>query len=171
MVSAIQKKLEIPGTKIILAFASVYLIWGSTYLAIRFAIETIPTFFMGGVRFLIAGSIVYIFLRVRGREKPSLSEWRTEAIVGLLLLAIANGSVVMAEHTVPSGLASLIVATVSVWMVLLNWLWKGAPRPNLGVTSGIITGFVGLYVLVGPSNISVNLSLDPFGVILLLFAS
>jgi len=171
MVSAIQKKLEIPGAKIILAFASVYLIWGSTYLAIRFAIETIPTFFMGGVRFLIAGTIVYTFLRIRGREKPSLSEWRTESIVGLLLLAIANGSVIMAEHTVPSGLASLIVATVSVWMVLLNWLWKGAPRPNLGVTSGIIIGFFGLYVLVGPSNISANLSLDPFGVFLLLFAS
>ncbi len=171
MVSAIQKKFAIPATKIVLAFGSVYIIWGSTYLAIRFAIETIPTFFMGGTRFLIAGSIVYIFLRVRGREKPTLSEWRTEAIVGLLLLAIANGSVVMAEHTVPSGLASLIVATVSVWMVLLNWLWKGAPRPNLGVTSGIITGFIGLYVLVGPSDISVNLSLDPFGVFLLLFAS
>lgn len=171
MVSAIQEKLELPGVKIVLAFASVYLIWGSTYLAIRFAIETIPTFFMGGVRFLTAGAIVYIFLRVRGREKPSLSEWRTESIVGLLLLAVANGSVVMAEHTVPSGLASLIVATVSVWMVLLNWLWKGAPRPNLGVTSGILTGFIGLYVLVGPSNISANLTLDPFGVMLLLFAS
>jgi len=171
MVSAIQKKLEIPGTKIILAFASVYLIWGSTYLAIRFAIETIPTFFMGGVRFLIAGFIVYTFLRLRGREKPSMSEWQTESIVGLLLLAMANGSVVMAEHTVPSGLAALIVATVSVWMVLLNWLWKGAPRPNLGVTSGIFTGFIGLYVLVGPSDISANLSLDPFGVFLLLFAS
>ncbi len=171
MVSALQKKFEIPATKIILAFGSVYIIWGSTYLAIRFAIETIPTFFMAGIRFLTAGAIVYIFLRVRGREKPTLSEWRTEAIVGLLLLAIANGSVVMAEHTVPSGLASLIVATVSVWMVLLNWLWKGAPRPNLGVTSGIITGFVGLYVLVDPSNISASLNLDPFGVFLLLFAS
>ena len=171
MVSAIQKKLEIPGGKIILAFASVYLIWGSTYLAIRFAIETIPTFFMGGVRFLTAGFIVYLFLRLRGREKPSMSEWRTESIVGLLLLAIANGSVVMAEHTVPSGLAALLVATVSVWMVLLNWLWKGAPRPNLGVTSGIITGFIGLYVLVGPSNVSSNLALDPFGVFLLLFAA
>lgn len=171
MVSAIQKKFELPASKIILAFGSVYIIWGSTYLAIRFAIETIPTFFMGGIRFLTAGFIVYTFLRVRGREKPTLSEWRTEAIVGLLLLAIANGSVVMAEHTVPSGLASLIVATVSVWMVLLNWLWKGAPRPNLGVTSGIITGFVGLYVLVDPFNISANLSLDPFGVFLLLFAA
>ena len=171
MVSAIRKKLEIPGTKIILAFSSVYIIWGSTYLAIRFAIETIPTFLMGGVRFLVAGFMVYLFLRLRGREKPSMNEWRTESIVGLLLLAMANGSVIMAEHTVPSGLAALIVATVSVWMVLLNWLWKGAPRPNLGVTTGIITGFIGLYVLVGPSNVSANLSLDPFGVFLLLFAS
>ena len=171
MVAAIRKKLQIPGTKIILAFTSVYIIWGSTYLAIRFAIETIPTFLMVGVRFLIAGFIVYAFLRFRGRAKPSMSEWRTESIVGLLLLAMANGSVVMAEHTVPSGLAALIVATVSVWMVVLNWLWKGAPRPNLGVTSGIITGFVGLYTLVGPSNISENLNLDPFGVTPLLFAS
>ena len=149
MVSAIQKKLEIPGSKIILAFASVYLIWGSTYLAIRFAIETIPTFFMGGVRFLTAGFIVYLFLRLRGREKPSMSEWRTESIVGLLLLAIANGSVVMAEHTVPSGLAALMVATVSVWMVLLNWLWKGAHHNKslmLSAAMQMITGGVFLMI-------------------------
>ena len=171
MVAAVKRKLGMPGVKLVLAFSAVYVIWGSTYLAIRFAIETIPTFMMAGVRFLTAGLMVYGYLRLRGRSKPTIMEWRTEALVGLMLLAIANGSVVMAEHTVPSGLAALMVATVSLWMVLLNWLWKGASRPKAGVFSGILIGFIGLAILVGPGSLSEGLNVDPFGAFLLLLAS
>ena len=171
MVAAVKRTLNLPGAKLIAAFASVYIVWGSTYLAIRFAIETIPTFLMAGIRFLVAGILVYTYLRIRGRAKPTFNEWRIESLVGLLLLAMANGSVVMAEHTVPSGLAALIVATVSLWMVLLNWLWKGGEKPNLGIIAGIVVGFFGLIVLVGPQDISDGTNVDPFGAFLLLFAS
>jgi len=171
LVAAIKRTINLPGAKLIIAFASVYIVWGSTYLAIRFAIESIPTFLMGGSRFLISGILVYIYLRLRGREKPTLNEWKIESFIGLLLLAMANGSVVMAEHTVPSGLAALIVATVSLWMVLLNWFWNRTEPPNFGIISGIIIGFVGLIILVGPQNISGGTNVDPFGAGLLLFAS
>ena len=171
MVAAVKRTLNLPGAKLIMAFASVYLVWGSTYLAIRFAIESIPTFLMAGSRFLISGILVYIYLRIRGRAKPTLKEWKIESFVGLLLLALANGSVVMAEHTVPSGLAALMVATVSLWMVLLNWLWNKTERPNFGIVSGIVIGFVGLIILVDPQNISGGTSVDPFGAFLLLFAA
>ena len=171
MVAAVKRTLNLPGAKLIMAFASVYLVWGSTYLAIRFAIESIPTSLMAGSRFLISGILVYIYLRIRGRAKPTLKEWKIESFVGLLLLALANGSVVMAEHTVPSGLAALMVATVSLWMVLLNWLWNKTERPNFGIVSGIVIGFVGLIILVDPQNISGGTSVDPFGAFLLLFAA
>ena len=171
MVAALKRTLNLPGAKLIVAFASVYIVWGSTYLAIRFAIESIPTFLMAGTRFLISGILVYAYLRVRGRDKPTYKEWQIESGIGLLLLAIANGSVVMAEHTVPSGLTSLIVATVSIWMVLLNWLWNKTERPNVGIALGIVIGFIGLIVLVGPQNISDGTNVDPFGALLLLFAA
>ena len=171
MVAAVKRTLNLPGAKLIVAFGSVYIVWGSTYLAIRFAIETIPTFLMAGTRFLISGILVYAYLRLRGRDKPTFKEWRIESFIGLLLLAMANGSVVMAEHTIPSGLAALIVATVSLWMVLLNWLWNKTGRPNFGIISGIIIGFIGLIILVDPQNISDTTNVDPFGAFLLLFAS
>ena len=179
MVAAVKRTLNLPGAKLIAAFASVYLVWGSTYLAIRFAIESIPTFLMAGSRFLISGILVYLYLRIRGRAKPTLKEWKIESFVGLLLLALANGSVVMAEHTVPSGLAALMVATVSLWMVLLNWLWNKTERPNFGIVSGIVIGFVGLIILVYSKTahhpkspmISASMQMISGGIFLLLFSA
>src|SRR5215203_2880460 len=101
---------------LILAFAAVYIIWGSTYLAIKYAIETMPTFLMAGVRFTVAGAILYGVARLtQGYEKPKLVHWRTSLIVGTGLLAIGNGGVVMAEHYLPSSLAALLVAIVPFW--------------------------------------------------------
>ncbi len=97
--------------RLVAAFAAVYLIWGSTYLAIRFAIETLPPFLMAGVRFTIAGGLLYGWTR-RGAEAPLRVHWRSAAIVGGLLLLGGNGGVVWAEQTVPSGLSALIVAIV-----------------------------------------------------------
>src|SRR5438552_4649162 len=112
------------------AFAAVYIIWGSTYLAIRFAIETMPPFIMAGVRFLLAGGILYAWIRLSGTPRPTAINWRAAAIVGGLLLLGGNGGVVWAEQRVPSGLTALLVAMVPLWMVLVDWARPGGPRPT-----------------------------------------
>src|SRR6187551_2367093 len=97
---------------LIAAFAAVYLIWGSTYLAIKYAIETLPTFLMAGVRFTVAGAILYAWARASSNyEKPKLAHWKTSLIVGTLLLGIGNGGVVLAEHYISSSLAALLIST------------------------------------------------------------
>jgi drug/metabolite transporter (DMT)-like permease len=130
---------------ILLAFAAVYTLWGSTYLAIRFAIETLPPFLMAAVRFLIAGAIMYLWARARGAPRPTAREWRAGAIVGGLLLLGGNGAVVWAEQRVASGLTALLVATVPLWIVIAE-----RKRPTLAVASGLLLGFGGLALLVWP---------------------
>jgi drug/metabolite transporter (DMT)-like permease len=139
-----------PRTRLILAFAAVYTIWGSTYLAIRVGVETLPPFLMAGARFLLAGSIMTVWARSRGAEWPTRRQWRSTLVVGFLLLVGGNGALTWAEQEVPSGLASLLVATVPLWMVLLDWARPGGVRPNSGVFAGLALGLVGLAVLVGP---------------------
>src|ERR1700730_17889375 len=115
-----------PSKLIILAaFAALYLIWGSTYLAILFAIETIPPLLMAGTRFLLAGFILYAFARWQGAPKGSLANWRTALIIGGCLLLGGNGGVTLAEQYVSSGLASVMAATVPIYIALLAW-WSGA---------------------------------------------
>ncbi len=139
-----------PSTlRVALAFAAVYLVWGSTYLAIRFAIETVPPFTMAAVRFLIAGALLYVWARLRGAARPSRREWRDALVVGGLLLLGGNGAVVWAEQWVASGLTALLVATVPLWMVLLDWLWAGAPRPGVWSWFGLLWGLFGVWLLVG----------------------
>src|SRR2546425_5610878 len=140
--------------QIALALTSVYIIWGSTYLAIRFAIETIPPFLMAGTRFLIAGLILYVWARSRGSERPSLLNWRAAAAVGGLLLFGGNGGVVWAEQTVPSGIAAVLVGTVPLWMVLIEALRPKGVRPTKGVLVGIAIGFFGVILLVGQGGLS-----------------
>src|SRR5512146_622864 len=103
-----------------LAMLSVYIVWGSTYLAIRFAVETIPPFLMAGVRFLVAGGILYAFRRLRGDSAPTLRQWRSAAIIGLFMLLGGNGLLSWAEQKVPSGVASLLIGTTPLWMVLID---------------------------------------------------
>ena len=142
-------------SRILAAFAAVYLVWGSTYLGIRFAVETIPPFLMGGVRFIIAGGALYLWMRMRGTPKPSRIEWRNTAIVGGFLILGGNGGVVWAEQFVPSGVAALLVAILPFWMVLIDWARPGGTRPGTGVVVGLVVGLIGLVVLIGPS------ALDP----------
>jgi drug/metabolite transporter (DMT)-like permease len=119
-----------PGTAMVLAaFAAVYVVWGSTYLAIRVAIETLPPLLMAGARFLLAGGILYAFMRLRGEPAPARRHWVSTSIVGMLLLMFGNGGVVLAERSVPSGVVALLVAMVPMWMVLLEWLRPGGNRP------------------------------------------
>ena len=135
---------------LIAAFAAVYLIWGSTYIAIKYAIETLPPFLMAGTRFLIAGTALYVAAMFSSDfEKPRVEHWRTSLIVGLLLLLGGNGGVVLAQHYIPSSLAALLVACEPLWIVLLNWLYLRAERPNLKVVVGLILGFVGVWLLIG----------------------
>jgi drug/metabolite transporter (DMT)-like permease len=135
------------------AFAAVYIFWGSTYLAIKYAIETLPPFLMAGARFVIAGLILYVWaLFSKDYEKPSAAHWRTSLIVGTLLLLGGNGGVVFAEHYISSSLAALLVATEPFWIVLLGWLWLKGARPNLKVALGLFIGFVGVWLLIGGQN-------------------
>jgi len=143
-----------PRGRVLLAFAIVYVVWGSTYLAIRFAVETLPPFLMAGVRFLAAGGALYAWVRLRGGQRPSPADWRTSAVAGLLLLFGGNGALVWAEQRVASGIAALLVATLPVWMVLLDWLRPGGTRPRAGVFAGLALGLVGLALLVGPSTLA-----------------
>ncbi len=145
---------------LLIAFASVYVIWGSTYLAIRVAIETMPPFLMLGVRFGVAGALMYGWLRLRGGARPSWRQWRTAAVVGGLMLFVGTGSVAWAEQYIPSGLAALLVTTVPLWMVLLDWLWKGGRRPGGIIFVGLLLGFAGVMLLVDPVALVRHHSVD-----------
>jgi drug/metabolite transporter (DMT)-like permease len=154
------------------AFAIVYLVWGSTYLAIRFAVETLPPFAMAAARFLVAGSALYAYARVLGgAAAPTRAEWRTTAIVGVLLLVFGNGLVVWAELTVPSGMAALIVGIVPCCTVLVDWLRPNGTRPGARVVMGLALGLAGLFVLIGPDAILGGDRIDYFGVAALVVAS
>ncbi|MEY2584166.1 MAG: hypothetical protein QOD80_192 [Verrucomicrobiota bacterium] len=138
-------------TAILCAFAALYLIWGSTYLAILFAIETIPPLLMAGTRFLLAGVILYAIARWRGAPKGSFANWRTALVIGGCLLLAGNGGVTLAEQYVSSGLASVIVATVPIYIAVFAW-WTGiAPRPTPIVWLGLAGGLAGVAILLAPA--------------------
>lgn len=153
------------------AFAAVYLIWGSTYLAIAIGIESFPPLLLAAVRHLIAGLILYPFLRLRTGIRPARRQWRNAAITGLLLLLIGNGAVCLSERTVPTGVAALLVAMVSFWMVLLDWLRPGGCKPVPRVIAGLILGFGGLLLLVGPAHLGGSGRVDPVGAAILAVGS
>jgi len=159
------------GFSIAAAFAAIYFIWGSTYLAIRFALESLPPFFLGAARFLIAGAVLYTWRRVSGDPRPRWEHWRAAAIIGGLLLLGGNGGVCWAEQTVPSGAAALLITTVPVWMVLLNWLRRGGRRPTRPEILGLLLGFAGVVILIGPGPLTGGTRLDPVGALVLVLAS
>lgn len=138
--------------RLILAFAAVYIIWGSTYLGIRLAVATMPPFLMAAARFLVAGAILYVWGLLRGARAPVAVEWRTAAVIGLVLLLGGNGLVVWAEQRVTSSLAALIVAAEPLWVVLIDWARPGGKRPSLGVSVGLVIGFAGVVLLINPAH-------------------
>jgi drug/metabolite transporter (DMT)-like permease len=154
---------------IVAAFAAVYLIWGSTYLAIRFAIETIPPFLMAGSRFVAAGTILYWISRAMGADPPRRAEWRTAALLGGMMFLGGNGAVVWAEQRVPSGLTALLIATEPLWISVMDWVRPGGVRPNWRVAAGLLTGFAASALLVAPGKASGGV--DPAGAAVLLIAT
>jgi drug/metabolite transporter (DMT)-like permease len=159
--------------RIVIAFAALYLVWGSTYLGIRFAIETIPPFLMAGMRFLLAGVIMYAIARWQGTYKSSWANWRTSLIIGACLLLAGNGGVTISEKYIDSGLAALIVAIVPIYIVILSWATGMAPRPAPVVWLGLIGGFIGVGFLLGPAlHLSSNSGRHPaIGMSILLVSS
>jgi drug/metabolite transporter (DMT)-like permease len=141
-------------TKVVAAFAAIYLIWGTTYLAIRVGVETIPPFMMAGVRYVLAGGVVMAVLLARGVSLPRRLHWRTALVVGGLMLVGGNGLLTLAEQQVASGLAALIVATAPMWMALLEWLAFRGKRPSAQVAAGLAIGFAGIALLIDPSQLS-----------------
>jgi drug/metabolite transporter (DMT)-like permease len=158
-------------SRIWIALLALYIIWGSTYLAIRFTVETIPPFLSGSLRFVVSGAILFAWRWLAGDPKPTASNWKAAAIVGTLLLAGGNGLVSLAEKTVPSGVAALVIATSPFWLVLFESLRAGGSKPSWLTILGLVIGFSGVFILIGPANITgSNQHIETFGALLLLTA-
>jgi drug/metabolite transporter (DMT)-like permease len=137
---------------LVLAFAAVWIIWGSTYLAIAIAIQSIPPFALAAVRFILAGGALYLWARFRGVPNPTRLEWVWAAVLGALFFLVGNGVVVFVEQRVSSGLTALLVAMVSVWTAILEWLRPGGQAPTGAATVGIVLGFAGVALLLLPAG-------------------
>jgi drug/metabolite transporter (DMT)-like permease len=159
-------------TKIWIALILVYIVWGSTYLAIRFAVESIPPFLMAGVRFLIAGGLLYAWRRISGDPAPTAIQWRAAAIVGLFLLLGGNGNLTWAEQRVASGIAALFIGATPLWMVIIDALRPGGIRPAPLTLIGVLIGFGGIALLMEPWKWGSQASgLDPLGIGALMLAT
>ena len=145
-------KASVPPSSLFIwsAMITIYVIWGSTYLAIRFAVQTMPPFLMAGFRFLIAGSVLYLIRRFLGDPKPSLKEWKSASVIGIFLLLGGNGGVVWAEQWVASGVAALMVATAPLWMILIDILHPRGRSPHRWAILGVGLGFIGTIILIDP---------------------
>lgn len=162
-----------------MALTIVYIVWGSTYLAIAYVVETLPPFLAAGARFLAAGGLLLAFLLAQDRwrrsrgaesrlERPRLVEWRTALIVGALLLLGGNGMVMVAEQTIPSGIAAVVIATVPIWMSVFDALLTRRP-PSLLAIGGLVVGLLGVGILLLPTT-GLD-ALDPVGIGLLVLAT
>ncbi len=160
--------LKAPVLHVALALGAVYVIWGSTYLAIRFAIETIPPFLMAGARYLTAGAILYLWAWAQGAPRPTRLHWRSAAALGAFMLLFGNGGVVWAEQRIDSGFAALLISTEPLWIVLMVWLRFGRKRPSPRVIAGLALGFLGLVLLVKPNGSS---SIDLLAAAVVILAS
>jgi drug/metabolite transporter (DMT)-like permease len=160
-------------TKIWLALIALYIVWGSTYLAIRFTIETIPPFMSAALRFLVSGAILFIWRRMAGDPMPTKPQWISTAIVGLALLLGGNGLVSWAEQRVPSGIAALLVSTIPLWLVIFEAMRPGGIKPTWRAIVGLLIGFGGVFLLIGPAEFSgkATTQFDTLGTIVLLFAA
>ncbi len=156
---------------LVLAFATIYLVWGSTYLAIRVCVESMPPFAMASARFLLAGALLFAFLKLRGAAWPTLQQWRSSAITGTFLLLGGNGLVVYAEQTVSSANAALFIGIGPLFTVLIEWAWPGGLRPNFLTFLALALGIAGVTWLAAPwESPSAGMGISLFDSLLLLGA-
>ena len=155
--------------KIALAFFSVYVFWGMTYLAMRVAVVDIPPHLMAGARFLLAGLLLYGWCRRRGEGRPTREQWRAATLIGAFLLLGGNATVAWAEQRVPSGLAAVLIAVAPIWMVGMEWA-RGGTRPGGRVIAGLLLGLVGVGLLVSP-GVGSDAGVDMIGAAMLILAS
>jgi drug/metabolite transporter (DMT)-like permease len=158
---------DVKQPALIAAFAAIYLVWGSTYLAIRIGLETLPPFLLAGARFVLAGTVLYLWLRLRGVPRPTDSQWWWAAVTGTLMLVCGVGGVTWAEQEVPSGPAALLVATVPLWMTLIDG--TGLRRGPVGwrTVTGLVLGLAGVVVLIDPSRHALSTVNTVGGVVIL----
>ena len=142
-------KSTAPTAYLVMAFAALYVIWGSTYLGMAIAIETMPPFLMACARFIVAGGLLYFVRLWLGDPAPNARQWGSAAIIGTLLFVGGNGVVAWAERWVPSGIAALLITTTPFWMTMLPWFVGQAPRPRVLGLIGIAVGLIGVGLLVG----------------------
>ena len=155
---------------LIAGFATIYLVWGSTYLGIRVAVESLPPFLMASFRFLVAGGALLAWLRLRGEPWPTLEQWRVNAIIGLFLLLGGNGGVTWAEQFVPSGITALIIGVGPLFVVLTEWAWPGGRRPAARTFLALGLGFAGVTWLAAPWETASGAALHLGGVAAILLA-
>ena len=135
---------------LIVAFATIYLVWGSTYLGMHLAVETMPPFLMAAARFLIAGSLLFTFLKLRGAPMPSPRQWRINIFIGILLLLGGNGAVVWSSQYLPSGIIALLIGIGPLFIVITEWAWPGGLRPTPRTFGAMLLGFTGVVWLAAP---------------------
>jgi drug/metabolite transporter (DMT)-like permease len=141
------------GRKTAFAYAMVYMFWGSTFLAVRYAVETTPPLLLVAMRQILAGLVLYPLARLHSNEKTTPRQWLDGAIIGALLIAGGNASISWAEaRRTPSNVAAVLVATVPLWMAILDWLRPKGPRPTLRIAMGLAIGLAGVGLLVSPRD-------------------
>jgi drug/metabolite transporter (DMT)-like permease len=156
---------------VVLSFLAVYVLWGATFFAMRVGLQSFPPLLLAGSRHLSVGLMLFPLLRWKTGIRPTVAQWKTAAITGLLLLCVGNGGVCWAEQTVPSGIAALLVATVTLWMVIVDWLRPGGHKPSARILFGIVMGFAGMVILVGPAKLGNSGGVDSKGAGILVVAS
>ena len=154
-----------------LSFATVYLLWGGTFFAMKIGVQSFPPLILAGMRHFSVGLVLYPLLRWKTGIRPTVEHWKAAAISGVLLLCVGNGAVCWAEQTVPSGVAALLVATVTLWMVIVDWLRPRGQRPSARILFGIVMGFTGMVILIGPARLGLSGRIDPVGAGVLIVAS
>lgn len=156
---------------ILLSFFAVYVIWGSTYLGIKYTLESFPPFLMAGVRFFIAGALIYLLAEIKKAPRATKRQWKTSFIIGFLLLMIGNGGLVWAEQLVPTGIAALLVSIEPLWVVVLQFYIRKTPTPGKYIWFSFILAFAGMFILVGPSALKGMSDINLVGVIVIVLSA
>jgi len=152
-------RLNAPLWRVIISFIAIYFLWGGSFLAIRYSLETIPPLMISFIRFTCAGIILMTVAWRSGAKMPTKAQWRSAAILGFLMFFAANSTLVKGEETVPSGLAAVLYATLPLWVAVVGWLWQGEARPSGRSLVGLVLGFVGVVMMFGTDGKGI----DPLG--------